>query len=225
MTAHRSKHPRRLSILVASTLAVLSLGACSLRGNGNEAVDTRELDSFHAVDLGGAFELVVHVAPGDAQRVEVRGDENIVPKITTKVSDGELAIGLDHWMVRPDLPMKIEIWVPSLTAIDASGAADIEVEGLHGERFELDVSGASDTTLAGDIASLEVDSSGASKLDARSLHAKTVEIELSGAGEAQIWASESLDAEISGAGKIRYWGEPVLVSKDVSGAGSIEAAH
>ena len=55
MTAHRSKHPRRLSILVASTLAVLSLGACSLRGNGNEAVDTRELDSFHAVDLGGYY--------------------------------------------------------------------------------------------------------------------------------------------------------------------------
>ncbi|WP_181233539.1 head GIN domain-containing protein [Enhygromyxa salina] len=207
---------------LAVVVGALTLAGCSLRGSGTQMTEQRELASFDEIELGGVFKVVVHVAPGTTQKVEVSGDDNIVPKILTTVSGSELDLSVDHWMVRPEHPVTVEVWVPSLTKIEASGAAKIEVTGLHGEAFELDLSGASSSTLAGIVDRFEIDSSGAAKLDARALQAKTVDVELSGAGNAEVWASEQLDAEVSGAGKVRYWGAPGTVNEDISGSGSVE---
>jgi hypothetical protein len=117
--------------------AALALVGCSLRGSGTEMTQPREVETFDSIDIGGAFELVVHVDPSATQRVVVSGDDNIVPEIETTVTSGELDIEMGASMVRPKLPMKVEIWVASLTGLSASGASDITVEGLHGEAFEL----------------------------------------------------------------------------------------
>ncbi len=152
------------------------------------------------------------------------GRNNILPKLRTSVSGRELDVELDKGgFVRPKTPIKIEVWVPTLSSVDVSGAADIEVEGLHGERFQLDLSGASDSILRGEIDRLEVDISGAGELEAKELHAKTVELELSGAGEVVVWASESLDVDISGAGEVTYYGNPGNISQDISGAGKLKS--
>lgn len=224
--AHRSIRPvstTLAAVLLGLSLPVgLSLMGCSLRGSGTAMTEPRELEAFESIEIGGAFQLIVHVDPSVAQRVEVSGDDNIVPEVTTKVSGGELDVQMGReGMIRPKLDLKVEIWVPSLTGLEASGASDITVEGLHGERFELDLSGASATKLQGAVDLLEVDSSGASDLDARELHAKVVELELSGAGDARVWASELLDADVSGAGDVHYFGDTKEVKQDVSGAGSI----
>lgn len=216
---------RSSSALLLSTSALaaaLVLPACTLHGSGTQAKEVRELQPFDRVDLGGAFELRVHVDPKVEQKVELSADDNILEGIGTQVSGTELEITMEQWKVRPKQPMLIEIWVPALAEIDASGAADIQVEGLHGERFELDVSGAAKAVLDGSVDQFILDSSGASEVEARALEAKTVKLELSGAGEAEVFASEELDVDLSGAAKVRYWGEPESVSEDVSGAGSIE---
>jgi hypothetical protein len=212
---------RSFSTTFAAALLGLTLGGCMLRGSGTEMKDTREIEGFDSIDVGGAFELVVHVDPNVKPSVVVSGDDNIVPEIQTTVSSGELDVEIEHGMVRPKLPMKVEIWVTSLKGLDASGASDITIEGLHGEQFDLELSGASETRLSGTIDRFEVDSSGASDLDARELHAKTVDIDLSGAGDAEVWASDRLDADVSGAGSVRYYGDTKDVQKDVSGAGSV----
>jgi hypothetical protein len=203
-------------------LTGLSLAGCMLRGSGTQMTDEREVDAFESIEIGGAFELVVHVEPGVTPRVSVSGDDNIVPEISTTVADGELDIELDG-MVRPKLGMKVEVWVASLAGIEASGATDITVEGLHGERFELELSGASQSHLSGTVDHFEVHSSGASDLEARELHAKTVEVKLSGAGDAEVWASDRLDADVSGAGNVRYFGDTKDVHQDVSGVGEVNA--
>jgi hypothetical protein len=211
-----------LALPLSLTLPVsLTLMGCSLRGSGTAMTESRDVEAFETIEIGGAFELLVHVDPTAAQRVEISGDDNIVPVVTTTVSGGELDIQIGHGMVRPKLELRVEVWVPSLTALEASGASDITVEGLHGESFELDLSGASETSLRGAVDRFEVDISGASDLDARELHAKVVELELSGAGDAEVWASDRLDADISGAGNVRYFGETKEVHEDVAGAGSI----
>ena len=169
--------------------------------------------------------MIAHVDPGAKQRVEVRGDDNIVPEVQTIVTDGELELKIDQWLVRPKINTTIEVWVASLSEISVSGAADMTVDGLHGERFELAVSGASTSTLSGAIGTFEVTSSGANTLDARELQAKTVEISVSGAGDANVWASERVDASVSGAGNVIYHGNPPDVEEDVSGAGSVKPAE
>ena len=221
--------PRKGSWTLTAALAIAlvgpMLGGCATRGSGDAKTETRELDSFAAIDIGGAFELTVHVDPSVEQRVEIRGDDNIVPLVTTKVSGNELDIGLDANGIRPKLPLEIEIWVPALGELDAGGATQIVVEGLHGESFELELSGANESKLSGNVAHFEVDISGAADLQARALQAKTVELELSGAGSAEVFASERLDVEVSGAGSVRYFGKPGTVEKDISGAGSVEAGE
>ena len=201
-------------------LLALPMG-CAARGSGTAASEVRELESFTEIDVGGAFELVIHVEDGAAQRVEISADDNLLGMIRTRVADGELDIDTSESMIRPKLAMKVEIWMPLLTELSISGAAELELSGVHGERFELELSGASESTISGKVDRFEVDASGASDLGARGLEAKIVDIEISGAGDAEVFASERLDAEISGAGSIRYWGKPAEVHDQVSGAGSI----
>jgi hypothetical protein len=205
-------------------LSILLTTGCGLRGSGVEATETRELESFDAIEIDGGFILIVHVDPAATQRVELRGDDNIVPEVVTTVSDSQLELTIDHWLVRPKLDTTVEVWVPSLSEITVSGAADMRVDGLHGERFELAVSGASTSKLSGTIDHFEVDSSGANTLDASELHAKVVKIAVSGAGDSDVWASEQLDANVSGAGNVRYHGQPEDVQQNVSGAGSVKPA-
>lgn len=224
MVEHRVLH-RSLAIFLSTALALPALlSGCGLRGSGVEATETRELESFDAIEIDGGFILIVHVDPAVTQRVELRGDDNIVPEVVTTVSDGELELTIDHWLVRPELDMTIEIWVPSMSNISVSGAADMRVDGLHGERFELAVSGVSTSKLSGTIEQFEVTSSGANTLDARALQAKVVKMDVSGAGDSDVWASEQLDANVSGAGNIRYHGQPEDVQQNVSGAGSVKPA-
>jgi hypothetical protein len=204
-------------------LVLLLLSGCALRGSGTPTTEIRELDGFEKIDLGGMFDLVVHVDPTAAQKVEVTADDNIIDKVETSVSGGELDVAIeDVSFIRPKTDIKIEVWVPALVAIDASGASDIDVQGLHGESFSLELSGASDSTLHGNVDRFDVEISGAGELDAKNLKAKTVTLELSGAGEAEVWASESLDVELSGAGDVTYYGDPANVSQDISGAGSLK---
>jgi hypothetical protein len=216
---------RPLAVFLSAALALPTvLTGCGLRGSGVAATETREIASFDAIGIDGGFILIAHVDPAAAQRVELRGDDNIVPEVVTTVTDGKLELTIDHWLVRPQLDMTVEVRVPSLSAISVSGAADMRVDGLHGERFELAVSGASSSKLSGTIDHFEVESSGANTLDASELHAKVVKIGVSGAGDSEVWASEQLDANVSGAGNVRYHGEPEDVQENVSGAGSVKPA-
>jgi hypothetical protein len=224
MIERRVRH-RPLAVLLSAALALPTLlTGCGLRGSGVEATETRELESFDAIAIDGGFILIAHVDPAVTQRVELRGDDNIVPAVVATVADRELELTIDHWLVRPKIDMTVEVWVPSLRKISVSGAADMRVDGLHGERFDLAVSGASTSTLSGTVDHFEVVSSGANTLHASELHAKVVKIDVSGAGDSEVWASEQLDATVSGAGNVRYHGQPEDVQEDVSGSGSVTAA-
>ena len=224
----RSKRPLHplLPSLLAATAAVTAIGAtgCGTRGSGTPATEVREVEAFERIDVSGAVELIVHVAPDGPQKLEITADDNLVPLLETRVQGHELEVGFGpNMMIRPKVGVRVEAWVPSLTAIDASGATDVEVEGLHGAEFSLDVSGASDTILRGSVDRLDVDISGAGELEAKELVTKIVRLELSGAGEATVWASESLDVDISGAGEVTYFGEPANIIQDISGSGELKS--
>lgn len=205
--------------LITLSLATLLLSACGTRGSGDPVTEERELDPFHAIEFGGAIDLVVHVGAAE-QKVVISGDDNIVSEIDTRVSGDKLHVEHEGWL-RPKQTLKLEIWVPTLDSVEASGATDIDIEGLVGERFELDVSGAADAELRGKVTQLDIEVSGAGDVDARSLEAENVVLDMSGAGEAKVWATGKLDVDISGSGEVEYWGNPSEVQQDITGAGSL----
>jgi hypothetical protein len=136
--------------IVAALLGLTLIGCSTLAGSGTPMTESRDVEAFDSIALGEFFELVVHVDPSAVQRVEISGDDNIVPEVITNVSSGELEIYIDGYtwfgvlrLAKPKLGPKVEVWVPSLTGLQRmrSGMrSDIEVERLHGERFTLHVS-------------------------------------------------------------------------------------
>lgn len=196
-----------------------------MRGSGVEAAQPRELESFSAIEVGGNFNLVVHVEPSESQRVEVRGDDNLISEVHTYVRNGELEIGFkDIGVVRPKLPLTVEVWVPSLSALEAAGSTDVTVDGLHGDSFEIDIAGSADIRLSGQVRSFEIDIAGSADVDARELKAAIVEADIAGSADADVHVSERLDVDVAGSGSVRYWGQPTDIRHDIAGSGSVEAA-
>lgn len=198
----------------------VALAACTgLGGSGQPKAEVREVGAFAAIRASGAYTLEVSV--GKARRVEVRGDDNIVPLVSTQVSDGDLLIEMSK-QTRPVLPLIVAISSPELTDLHLSGAVDLSAEGLRGERFSLELTGAGKAQLKGRVKVFEVKASGAADLLADALVAESVGLSISGAGRADVHATRSLKAEVSGAGRVRYKGNPAQVKPHVSGMGSVE---
>ena len=209
------KHPSLRFWIIAILVWLLSLGgliasaAKALQVNGTDIVtvletlddldddanlirEVRETEPFNAIDAAGAVKLEVYV--GEPQAVNVRYAQS--GAVTTEVVDGVLKIcGVDNHRG------KAVINVPSLEAINLTGASRAEVHGLTDE--------------------LRANISGASKLDADDLWVKNMHITVSGASKAELNVSDSLWAQANGASKIEYQGNPSVQQSISLGASKI----
>lgn len=209
------KHPSLRFWIIAILVWLLSLGgliasaAKALQVNGTDIVtvletlddldddanlirEVRETEPFNAIDAAGAVKLEVYV--GEPQAVNVRYAQS--GAVTTEVVDGVLKIcGVDNHRG------KAVINVPSLEAINLTGASRAEVHGLTDE--------------------LRANISGASKLDADDLWVKNMHITVSGASKAELNVTDSLWAQANGASKIEYQGNPSIQQSISLGASKI----
>jgi len=199
---------------------VLALAACKT-GSGTLGQETREVTGFDAIEVGNAFQVSVQVGP--PAKLELRGDDNLVPEIRAEVVDSTLHIELPG-RVMTKLPLEAIITMPSLVSLDASGATTVTVGGVEGKHLEVEVSGASHVVLGGTVEGLDAEVSGASTLEAQTLSTQGAKVEASGSSKAEVLATSSLHAEASGASTIRYHGSPAELARDASGVSTIEAA-
>jgi hypothetical protein len=204
-------------LLVMSGCGALKFGR-GASGSGNIKTEKRQIGAFSSVDVSGAYEveIVCQKQPG----VEVEGDDNILPLVQTYVKNGTLYINSDK-PFNVKKAIKVRVTTDNLEGVNSSGASKISLEGVKNEQLVIETSGASNIDAAGETRSLQIESSGASKVDVRDLRAARVKVSLSGAGHANVYASEEVNADVSGASSVTYYGEPKVVNKSVSGAGSI----
>lgn len=188
-----------------------------VHGSGNVQTDTRSLSGFHAVEVGGVYQ--VEIACGKDFGVEVTADDNILPLVRTEVSGGVLRISSEQ-RVSPKSTMKIKITAPDIDSLDVSGVANVAMTGVKNSGLSIDSSGASKIRIEGATSKLTVDVSGATSIDAENLAAENASVGASGASSVLVNVSGNLKANASGASKIRYAGSPTLEPK-TSGAGSV----
>lgn len=211
----------KIKYLLALFLAVLLLSACNfrgVRGSGDLDRETRTVENFKEIEVGGAFEVFIKV--GENTSLEIEGDDNLLQYIRTRVKGDRLEIDTRK-NIRPKKDLVIRITTPELEKIISSGASTVSVSNINSEVFKIILSGASSINLDGSTDKFRVEMSGAGSLDAYNLKAKDVDISISGACSADVYASEYLDAEVSGVGSIEYAGNPSKVNTNVSGVGSI----
>lgn len=226
--------------------ATILMGSCRfmgkrVRGNGNWTTQERSVSSFSSVEVNGAID--VHVVQGAQRPVKIEADENLMQYVEVYERGDRLVVETKSgYNLRPTQKMRITVTAPRYRKIDVSGACDvigegklnnpddleIEVSGagdihmdLNAPRVRVDVSGSGNVFLQGETRDFVVGLSGAGKVRCFDLKTENTKLDISGAGDAEVYASVSLDASVSGAGSVKYKGNASNVSQHVSGAGSV----
>src|SRR6185436_13786485 len=92
-------------------------------------------------------------------------------------------------------------------SISLSGACDVNLD-INCPKVDADASGAGKITLKGETKDFRVEGSGSTDIRCYELATENTKVSLSGAGDAQVFASVSLNVDISGAADVKYKGSP-----------------
>jgi len=210
--------------ICALALLALVLTACgsssTTRGSGNVVSVPRAVSPFSHLDFTGAAEVSVRV--GGKTAVTIRGDDNIVPLITTDVRDGTLVISSRHGYSSKNT-LRVEIVTPTLGSAVLSGAGSVTADGIHSQRFTADLRGAGRIELGGTTRSVGVSVNGVGSAELGSLVARDAIVDVNGTGSVHVYATGTLDATVNGVGSIRYSGKPATVHTSINGLGSVVA--
>lgn len=205
----RSSSPllRLLPILIGVLLVSLGCDRMSgqqIEGSGTATTEERTVDAFTAIEMNTTGRLILEQGE---QRVELRGDDNILPRIITEIEDGALAIGTEENVsLDPEVPLEYRIRMPNLEAVQLDGSGDIEMSPFTVERLVL-----------------EIDGSGTVRT--RELTGGSVLLEIDGSGDGFFPGidTESLEIEIDGSGSIEASGRADAQMVDIAGSGNFIA--
>jgi hypothetical protein len=171
------------------------------------------------VELRGVGNLSIRQTGSESLSVEA--EDNVLPKITTKVVNGRLILSPEpDTSIQTTEPINYELTVKDLRALKVSGSGDVEARGIGTDNLGIDIGGSGDVKISGRADSQEVSISGSGDYRAKDLQSKEAKVDVSGSGSAIVNASKALEAKVSGAGSVEYVGDPT-VEEDVSGAGRV----
>lgn len=191
-------------------------------GSGIRKSEKRNVSSFDSVHLDGAFDVVIELQK--KRGLEVSGDNNIIPHITTEVKGNRLHVTTNE-SICSKMELRVYIANNNVKEITSDGSSDIAVSGVKNRALTVSINGAGDFKASGSTGAFDARVSGSGNLDARKLHADEVTISIDGAGDADVYASKKLTASIDGSGDITYFGDPKEVTRSISGAGDIEKGN
>ncbi|HBL75948.1 MAG: hypothetical protein A2W90_11065 [Bacteroidetes bacterium GWF2_42_66] len=234
---------KTLKLLSILTLALF--GISSLAAPVNEK-DTgrrdRKTEPFHAIKVSTGIDL--YLTQGNAEKITVEADEDIIDNLKTEVRDGVLRIYMEksfswRWnverkvyvtfreldMLTADSGSDVEsqglLQVKNLK-IDASSGSDIELE-VNADRLTVSTSSGSDTDLKGTAGYMEASSSSGSDLNAEDLKTKVCEVSASSGSDAVVYVTERIKASASSGADICYHGSPS--SKDINESSGGDVYH
>ena len=217
VTSSSSKSSRQESS--SSSEVTSSAGKSGQEGPTNATKESRDVTGFEEVELRGVGNLSIEQTGSESLSVEAQ--EDVLPKLGTEVVDNRLIIGpKPGTTIQTNELVNYELTVKDLNALEVSGSANVEAEGVSTDRLAVTISGTGNVKTGGEADKQEVSISGAGDYRAGELESKAVEIDVGGAGSAIVNASEKLDARISGVGSVEYVGDP-KVEQDVSGVGRV----
>jgi len=205
----------------------------------------RHLSGFHAIDVAGSFDVTITQGPSESVKVQAPSD--MMSHIVTEVNDGVLKIYNKHdgfhWgdMFGWHKKIMIYIVISDVNEISLSGSGDATFrDGLHANALKLRISGSGDMTGRLDVKTLEssisgsgdmklngraatstVDLVGSGDYTARGLVTQSTSVDVTGSGDAEVNASDRVNASVHGSGDIRYTGGATHITSNKTGSGDI----
>jgi hypothetical protein len=208
--------------------------------SGNSRTESRSVKNFQ--EISSNLPAEINIIQGDRESLSITAQNDILPKIVTKVVSGKLELVFkQNETIQTTEPIQVDLQLKNLNGMDffgaalvkapkiksdrleinSSGASSITIDSLQGKQLTLDLSGTGKVKLAGRVDSQEVSLSGVGKYDGSKLRTLITDIDLSGTGKALLWVERSLNIDLGGLGQVSYYGNP-QVTEDVSGMAKIE---
>lgn len=209
---------KRILLLIVMMAFAAGCHHAGLKGSGNRQKQKRDVAAFTSISTDGAFQIEVNSQK--TLSLEIEGDDNILPVISTDVSGSVLHIKNTRSYSASE-PIVLTITIPNLEGVSINGAGSVEVKGLKNEKFEIDVNGAPTILASGETNLLDINTNGAGKIDTHKLRALRAVVESNGISKVAVRALNELDVTVSGPSRVTYEGDPV-VRKTVNGPGSVE---
>ena len=188
-------------------------------GRGPVKSESRQLASFHAVDVEGSVTVIW--SRGDGSSAVVEAQENVLPHLKTEVVDGTLKVYFEGSVITAE-GEKVTLTSPTLDRAGLDGSGDFSATGVAGSTMSAEVTGSGDMDLAGDVKTLSASVTGSGNLKSEQLKAEDVDASVTGSGNLDVYVSGQLNADVSGSGSVSYMGEPKKVIQHVEGSGSVE---
>ena len=233
---------------IASILAILVLlSSCRLfgykhiEGSGNIITQARNVGKASKVKLAGSFD--VELTPGTVTKVEVVGDDNILPFIIAEEQEGFLVIKTKkNISYNSTEGIKIKIVTPQLENLQLAGSGNIIGQGkfIGADKLVLKIAGSGDIKLEVNTPKIEANIAGSGSIRltgetkdetikiagvgdylSEGLMAENATVSIAGSGDVKAFVSTSLDVHIAGSGTVYYKGNPSIKQK-VAGSGDIK---
>jgi len=214
---------RFYALVVMLVVAVAVFAGCnaiggSVQGTGPMVSHDITAEGFTGLSIDGGYDLTFTQSPYFSVSIEIQ--DNLFEHLDASVRGGVLNIGFSRNIstTSGNTP-RLYVSAPYLDSLNVRGAVNANIT-LDADELDVDVSGAGNVNLSGSANNLRISIEGAANISAFDMVARDVTISLEGAGNADVNATETLNASLSGVGRIRYDGDPV-VTRNVTGLGTI----
>ncbi len=206
--------------IITNQISYGGTNADLIKGNGIMAKENRAADPFHAIQIEGA--MTVNYRRAASVQVEVTGDQNLLPLITTQVDQGVLVISAKQ-SYQCQQPITIELSSPHLTAATLQGAAELVLKDVSETSLYLELQGSGGLNAEGKVEQLSVHIKGSGDVNVKDLESIHADLQVKGSGSIINTVKESLTASVVGSGDIAYFGHPKKVTPHLVGSGQIAA--
>lgn len=207
-----------LAAIVGGTVLVAT--ACRVNiDTGDEVTRTFDIEEFTELEVSSAFEVIVEV--GEEPSLEIDINEEVVDRLEVDEDGDRLRIGFDGGLFSISGPLEVRVTTTELTKVTFDGAVDADIDGLNAERFEVELSGASQVTGQGSVGVLVIDADGASSADFADTEAERAEVDANGASSIDVNGAAEVRGQASGASSVDV-SPDANVNVTTSGASSVE---
>lgn len=200
---------------------VSGFGGNAVQGNGQSAVERRDVASLDGLDINGPMQVEVRV--GAAPSLQVEGDSNLLPLLHTETSGGALRVWVEG-NIQSSAPLRVIYTTPQLRQIQSNGSGGLTVSGLNGGALNLGKNGSRSVQLSGNVARFEARLNGSGGVNAAGLQSGTTVASLNGSGRLELGRlnGDTLNLDVNGSGGVSASGNVRSMTVRTHGSGSAD---
>lgn len=230
-------------ILITATLTVNSQSwwnTKKVKGNGKVTTETRKIDNFDTVVIGGSFD--VNLVEGKTGQITIEGEENILPYIETEVSGDKLKIQFkNNTNIKTTRRLIVTVPFEHLESVSLGGSGNVNIEKtINSDEFSVNLGGSgninahlnTNTTkasiggsgnikLTGKTDSFKCSIAGSGSIKAYDLESVNLKANIAGSGSIQNTVKTKIKATVVGSGSIYYKGNPTHIDTNSLGSGDV----